>query len=569
MARMQLDRVPNELLLGKYRVLATLGQGSTGTAYLALASGLSSFRKLVVVKELAPDHPHTAKLMDEVRLLTRLDHPNVLQTFELSEDHGSCFLVTEHLDGQPFHKLVERSRPTARGLELKLQIHILCEVLSGLEYAHELRDYDGSPLGVVHGELNPSKIFVTYHGQVKVVDFGLAKNSLAQGLTGGAYVAPEQLLNQPVDARCDVYAVGVLLWEAIARRNSTLPAAATTPIEQRERIEDVEPDVHPQLAAICNRAVAVQLDQRYPSAQALREDLLAYLTASAVHIEPSDINTVMTELFEPDRQIMHQLIERAIVHAGTVQSSLQSVAQSVDPATLHDDLESMGEALQPLAQTPEFSQNQGVFQQTGEVALPVVQSQPRSTALRGIAGVGLAGLSLLVFLGMFQLGRSCNSPHSLATNPPSASALVPQQPAPQQPTPAPSPEPAPTAQPNPTAQSDLTPNSTAPDRSTSSIAHNVEPSPEPANSSSTSHSGRALLPKSQPHPALRVAAVPAPQPQRTAQAAQPERQEPEPDRALKSKTAPGVVSDDMMGTNLRKLRRERGILIDLDDPFKH
>src|SRR4029077_14425124 len=158
---LQLDLSPGDAQLGKYRLVATLGQGGMGTVYLALASGLGSFRKLLVVKELPRDLPwkesSLGMFMDEAHLAARLDHPNVLQTFEAGEDHGRYFLAMEYLDGQPLNALIERARTAGdkHGLALELQVHIFCEVLNGLQYAHDLKDYDGSLLHVVHRDISP------------------------------------------------------------------------------------------------------------------------------------------------------------------------------------------------------------------------------------------------------------------------------------------------------------------------------------------------------------------------------------------------------------------------------
>jgi serine/threonine protein kinase len=165
--------------LGKYQLIATLGQGGMGTVYLALASGFGQFRKLLVLKELRQDLTRRGgfvrMFMDEAKLAARLSHPNVVQTFEASEVDDRYFLAMEYLDGQSLSALLDRLAQTDLQLPLCMHIQILCEALSGLHYAHELLDYDGTSLQVVHRDVSPQNVFVTYHGQVKVVDFGVAK----------------------------------------------------------------------------------------------------------------------------------------------------------------------------------------------------------------------------------------------------------------------------------------------------------------------------------------------------------------------------------------------------------
>src|ERR1700712_859678 len=170
----------SETQLGKYQLLATLGQGGMGTVHLALASGLGQFRKLLVVKELRQDLTRQpgfiSMFMDEAKLAARLAHPNVLQTFEASAGGERSLLAMEYLDGFPLSSLLDRlAQAPISKLSLWMHLQILCDVLAGLHYAHELLDFDGTSLQVVHRDVSPQNVFITYHGQVKVVDFGVAK----------------------------------------------------------------------------------------------------------------------------------------------------------------------------------------------------------------------------------------------------------------------------------------------------------------------------------------------------------------------------------------------------------
>lgn len=313
--------------LGKYRLVATLGQGGMGTVHLAYTSGLGQFRKLLVVKELRQDlvwkDTSVSMFLDEARLAARLDHPNVVQTFEAGEDDGRYFIAMEYLDGQPLSALWERARAHTE-LTLPLQLYVLCEVLSGLHYAHELRDYDGSSLHVVHRDMSPQNVFITFHGQVKVVDFGVAKARNASTFTTPgvfkgklAYAAPEQALGRPVDARADVFAVGVMLWEAIAGRRYTeqnpTPEAFQARLSGREpHIQEVVPEVDSELARICDRALALEPTERYKSAAALREALQQYLHGLGGRVDSAQLSSLMAEVFQKERVAMHRIVERAM-----------------------------------------------------------------------------------------------------------------------------------------------------------------------------------------------------------------------------------------------------------------
>ncbi len=335
-----MESLPPSQQLGKYRLVATLGQGGMGTVYLALASGLGQFRKVLVVKELRQDLTRNpgfvSMFMDEAKLTARLDHPNVVQTFEAGEEGDRYYLAMEYLDGQPLSALIDRLSDS-KGLPLWVHIQLLCEALAGLHYAHELPDYGGASLGVVHRDVSPQNVFVTYHGQVKVVDFGVAKAAGASTLTDPgvfkgkfAYAAPEQVLGHPVDARTDVFAVGVMLWEAIAGRRFSSPVVTPAAFRERAagrepRIRDVVPSVDPLLGEICDRALALDPDDRFASADTFRAALHEFLQLAGVRVEAPEIGQFMRDVFARERRDVHMVIERAMKHSGASESSVEAL----------------------------------------------------------------------------------------------------------------------------------------------------------------------------------------------------------------------------------------------------
>jgi eukaryotic-like serine/threonine-protein kinase len=278
--------------LGRYRLVAPIGQGGMGRIYLAATSGLGEFRKLLVVKELQQELATNEKFVEmflaEAKLAARLNHPNIVQTIEAGEENGRYFLAMEYLDGQPYTELLKRgsSEPV---VTLATRLHVLCEVLSALQYAHELCDFDGTPFEIVHRDITPHNIFLTYHGQVKLVDFGIAKAVDVESLTSAgvfkgkfSYASPEQVRGEIVDQRSDLFAVGVMLWEAIALKRFSSGPATKSSIDRRivggePRIAEVVPSVEPALADICDKALAVDKNQRYQSAAEFRADLQRYM----------------------------------------------------------------------------------------------------------------------------------------------------------------------------------------------------------------------------------------------------------------------------------------------------
>jgi eukaryotic-like serine/threonine-protein kinase len=436
--------------LGKYQLVATLGQGGMGTVYLALASGFGEFRKLLVLKELRQDlirqEGFVSMFMDEARLAARLSHPNVVQTFEASAVGNRYFLAMEYLDGQSLSTLLDRTaKPLSAKLSRAMHIQILCEALEGLHYAHGLHDYDGSSLQVVHRDVSPQNVFVTYHGQVKVVDFGVAKVANASvktmpGMFVGkfSYAAPEQVLGDPVDARTDVFAVGVMLWEAIAGRpfSDQIPTPAACRARSlglEPRIDEVAPDVDPDLARICNRALAVNPDDRFSSAKEFRAELQEFMAGAGVRVEASEIGQLMHEVFDAERRSLHASIEQAMRNTGVghVPPDNRSIFQMDKVPTAVADLSSLVEVsleiedhkIQQGYAHSKVTLLEPSSEQKRGIRMPTFIRMPRNRLL-AFSAVGLVAL-----VGVIWAFASDDSPPAPRIPPSAPSiAVAPQQP---------------------------------------------------------------------------------------------------------------------------------------------
>jgi serine/threonine protein kinase len=313
--------------LGRYRILARLGQGGMGTIHLAVAFGLADFRKLLVIKELRTELTTNERFVEmflaEAKLAARLDHPNIVQTLEAGQDGERYYLAMEFLDGQPLVEILKRV-DTAQSIPTSLLIQILCEVLAGLHFAHELCDYDETPLHIVHRDVNPQNVFVTYNGHVKLVDFGIAKVIDSEMCTTAGvfkgkfpYAAPEQVTCTGVDRRADVFAVGVMLWEILARRRFAPGQPTTAAIDARlagaePRISAVRPDIDPELAAICDHAMHVDPALRYRTAAEFRSDLLDFLAARSGMNGNLTLADLMKREFSSERAAAHRVISSQV-----------------------------------------------------------------------------------------------------------------------------------------------------------------------------------------------------------------------------------------------------------------
>lgn len=312
--------------LGRYRILARLGQGGMGTIHLAVAFGLADFRKLLVIKELRPELTSNERFVEmflaEAKLAARLDHPNIVQTLEAGQDGDRYYLAMEFLDGQPLTEILKRV--DSETVPTGLLIQILCEVLAGLHFAHELCDYDETPLHIVHRDVNPQNVFVTYNGHVKLVDFGIAKVIDSEMCTTAGvfkgkfpYAAPEQVTCTAVDRRADVFAVGVMLWEILARRRFAPGQPTTAAIDARlagaePRISAVRPDIDPELAAICDHAMHVDPALRYRTAAEFRADLLDFLASRSDMHSNLTLADLMKREFAAERTAAHRVISRQV-----------------------------------------------------------------------------------------------------------------------------------------------------------------------------------------------------------------------------------------------------------------
>jgi serine/threonine protein kinase len=341
--------------LGRYRLVAVLGQGGMGRIYLAVTSGLGEFRKLLVVKELQQELARNEKFVEmflaEAKLAARLNHPNIVQTIEAGEENGRYFLSMEFLEGQPLTELLKRATVDPV-VTLATRLQVLCEVLSALQYAHELCDFDGTPFQIVHRDITPHNVFVTYHGQVKLVDFGIAKAADVESLTSAgvfkgkfAYAAPEQVRGEIVDHRSDLFAIGVMLWEAIAMRRFAAGPPTRLSIDKRirgiePRILEVMPSVEPALAEICDRALHIDRDQRYASASEFRTALQRYLLVSGEDA-PQALGPLLCTKFAAERDAMHRMIDAYTKRDDRNQSvvrSLTTMAEGLPKQTgAHED----------------------------------------------------------------------------------------------------------------------------------------------------------------------------------------------------------------------------------------
>lgn len=311
-------------IVGRYHIVAELGGGGSSNVYLAVARGPANFTRLLVLKRLrerlAFEPAFVVMLLDEARIAARLSHPNIVQMVEMIEVAGEFYIVMEYLEGQTFRNLSARA-PVPEQISLT----ILCDVLEGMHYAHELKDFDGGALAIVHRDLKPSNVFVTYDGLTKIVDFGLARaigrsTHTAQGVLKGspAYMAPEQARQRDLDRRADIFAIGVMAWEAATGTRMWGGLKRVDVLTRLLRRElppppsEVRPDVSQELDAIVRRATAVEPNDRYATAAEFQKALGHYLGTIGGRATPRQVADHIGTAFATERESIRRKLDEQL-----------------------------------------------------------------------------------------------------------------------------------------------------------------------------------------------------------------------------------------------------------------
>jgi eukaryotic-like serine/threonine-protein kinase len=299
---------------GKYVLGRKLAEGGMAELFLAKQQGLEGFEKLVVVKRILPqlsaDDSFVAMFLNEARVAARLNHPNVVQIFDLGRLDSAYFIAMEYVHGEDLRTLIREAGDHKRP-SLGLACRIIADTLAGLHYAHTRNGADGKPLGLVHRDVSPQNVIVTFEGTIKIVDFGIAKATRAvgaaqtqAGLLKGkySYMSPEQARGVAVDARADVFCAGILLWELatwtrLFKRPTEMATLMAVVEETIPPPRAVAPTLPPELDAIIRKALARNPDERYASAQEMRAALEALIRKQAWEADSLALQSYMHELF--------------------------------------------------------------------------------------------------------------------------------------------------------------------------------------------------------------------------------------------------------------------------------
>lgn len=331
-------------------LLTPLAQGGMAEIWLARASGMQGFEKLVVIKRMDSALQHEPEYVEmfltEARLAAQLSHPHVVQLYELGEQAGSLYLVMEYLDGENLAVV----RRTGQKYGLPLLDHLSARLVSwaadGLHYAHTRVGHDGTPLKIVHRDVSPQNLIATMDGNLKIVDFGIARK-LSQNTQSGklkgkfAYMSPEQARGEPADPRSDVFALGIVLFELVTRTRFLPKLDDVTLLETMggndplPRPRDRRPDVPPRLESVMMKALERRRETRFQSAREFHDALEGWLQETGLPSSSADVADYLRTVFARRIHDRRQLIEsamRAELTPGAAQS-FDRLARAQGPDT--------------------------------------------------------------------------------------------------------------------------------------------------------------------------------------------------------------------------------------------
>jgi serine/threonine-protein kinase len=312
------------MIFGRYTLLERLAVGGMAEVFRAKISSSHGFEKILVVKRILPhlaaDPSFVAMFIDEAKLTAQLTHPKVVQILDFGEVNGQYFTALEFVDGFDALGLLRTAAEKRVRVPPSLAVFIAQETLEALDYAHHARDMEGKPMQIVHRDISPSNIFISKRGDVKLGDFGIAhaqrRDSKTQaGTLKGkyGYMSPEQVVGRPIDARSDLFAVGVVLAELLTGRR-LFSAAADLDVLLKvrdvklDRLDKYGGDIPPALDRIVRRALKKDPAERAQTASEMREELADYLFAAGTRIGPAELRGFASKLLGSDLETAAHLL---------------------------------------------------------------------------------------------------------------------------------------------------------------------------------------------------------------------------------------------------------------------
>nr|NIQ88064.1 protein kinase [Deltaproteobacteria bacterium] len=297
---------------GKYLILDKIATGGMAELFRAKITSVEGFEKLVAIKKILPNLTQDSNLVnmfiDEAKLAAMLTHQNIVQIYDLGSMEGAYFIAMEYIHGKDLRVLSNKSKKKGLLLPLEYALYIASRICSGLDYSHNLKDFQGNPLKLIHRDISPQNILVTYEGEVKIVDFGIAKAArksadTREGLIKGkvAYMSPEQASGKTIDHRSDIFSTGILLYEMVTGvrmfEGDDVKILDKVRKADFQKAETIVSDLPAEITEILRRALAKAPSRRYTSCVAMLADLEECLSSFSVRPRAEGLSHYMKALF--------------------------------------------------------------------------------------------------------------------------------------------------------------------------------------------------------------------------------------------------------------------------------
>jgi len=378
----------------RYRVVEKIAAGGMAEVFRAESAGVEGFKKTVAIKRvlshLSEKKQFIGMFLDEARLSAHLTHSNCVQVFDIGMGDNTYFIVMEYVDGSDLKTLIEYTKSAGRPFSLEEACLICVKICEGLSYAHNARDGRGQPLNLVHRDMSPPNVLITRYGEIKIVDFGLAKaNSQLErsepGIIKGkfGYLSPEAAYGQVVDSRTDIFAVGIILWEILAGRRLFLGETDFATVQQVQAavipsIRDFNRACPESLERVLQKALAREPSERYQTAAELGRDLNGVMFAGGRPVSSFDIAALVeSHCTHRERQrsgkqrdrgaIIGSMIEEALFEFTSIDKSQENSSLSpAQPLSLRlgnfenvqdwaNDISDLGVMSEPAPPEPEIA----------------------------------------------------------------------------------------------------------------------------------------------------------------------------------------------------------------------
>ncbi len=318
---------PGPISFGRYKLIRRIGAGGMGEVFLAREESGPQPRACVVKKilsNLSENRAFVGRFLDESKVVVRLKHPNIARVYAMGEVKGEYFLAMEYVQGKTISRFTKRLRERKREMPLGLIFLLGERICQGLGYAHDAQDENGAPIHLVHRDLSPANVCISYRGEVKIIDFGAAQSTLKEEQTAPrvvignlTYMAPEQAKKQHVDRRADVYSVGVMLWELLA--GHALPQKGD-PIERWRKAANPawEPpsmfrgNLPPEVDLAILKALRKEPEDRYANAIQLGAELQRLRKKYAPNVADRDLAALLSEVFAKEKAAEDVVLEATI-----------------------------------------------------------------------------------------------------------------------------------------------------------------------------------------------------------------------------------------------------------------